>query len=393
MASGDTKTQEYLSLAANGARADLPAARGCCNTRTQDLIVDVADRIITEEETRAREDAILQDEIDEIRNNPDVADIVTTYADLQNYDTSHLTDKDIIRVLADETHDGASTYYRWSSNTQSFTYVGEAGDYYTKSQMDTLLDAKQDELTAGDNITIEDESGALVISATDTTYSAFTGTDGTAAGTAGLVPAPATTDAGKFLKADGTWDTAGGNDQSGIVKLTSADYDYPSNNPDGVALWQLSPGRYNLESADVYIDTYNKIRFSAGAQYTQTFSTGGVIWTNEGGLTSVLPTGQTFGKRYNNALVLSYGQITEYTGSDQWLIMSQNAVTNFVNSRIMQNSGAPTGSTVGTIGQLIEDTTNGKLYICTDATNPYVWEEVGAGGGYSPIISNNTLYL
>lgn len=39
---------------------------------------------------------------------------------------------------------------------------------------------------------------------------AFTGTDGTAAGTAGLVPAPATTDAGKFLKADGTWDTAGG---------------------------------------------------------------------------------------------------------------------------------------------------------------------------------------
>ena len=60
--------------------------------------------------------------------------------------------------------------------------------------------------TAGDNITITNGE----ISATDTTYSAFTGTDGTAAGTAGLVPAPATTDAGKFLKADGTWDTAGG---------------------------------------------------------------------------------------------------------------------------------------------------------------------------------------
>lgn len=42
------------------------------------------------------------------------------------------------------------------------------------------------------------------------TYSDFIGTDGTAAGAAGLVPAPATTDAGKFLKADGTWDTAGG---------------------------------------------------------------------------------------------------------------------------------------------------------------------------------------
>lgn len=380
MASGDTKTQQYLDVAAHGTRADVQ--RGCCDTRTQSLIMDVADRIITEEETRAREDQVLQNEIDEIKNSPDVADIVPTYAALQDYDISKLTDKDIIRVLTDETHDGASTYYRWSTNSQTFTYVGETGDYYTKSQVNDLLDdkqdlltagdgitieeesgalvisstgggggtsnfnqltnrpsyngvtmtgstnipevktysagtglsltgtafsidntvalktdiptvndatltitqngvskgtftandadnttieltdndttysagtnvqisaqnvisatdttysagtgldltgttfsadttvlatktdleGKQDELTAGDNVTIEDESGALVISATDTTYSNFTGTDGTAAGIAGLVPAPATTDAGKFLKADGTWDTAG----------------------------------------------------------------------------------------------------------------------------------------------------------------------------------------
>ena len=38
----------------------------------------------------------------------------------------------------------------------------------------------------------------------------FTGTDGSTAGTAGFVPAPATTDADKFLKSDGTWATAGG---------------------------------------------------------------------------------------------------------------------------------------------------------------------------------------
>lgn len=59
--------------------------------------------------------------------------------------------------------------------------------------------------TAGTNITIT----GTTISATDTTYSNFTGTDGVSAGAAGLVPAPATTDAGKFLKANGTWDTAG----------------------------------------------------------------------------------------------------------------------------------------------------------------------------------------
>ena len=65
------------------------------------------------------------------------------------------------------------------------------------------LTGKQNTLTAGTNITISEDT----ISATDTTYNNFTGTDGTAAGAAGLVPAPATADAGKFLKADGSWET------------------------------------------------------------------------------------------------------------------------------------------------------------------------------------------
>ena len=42
---------------------------------------------------------------------------------------------------------------------------------------------------------------------TDTTYSAFTGATGSAAGTAGLVPAPAAADNTKFLSGDGTWAT------------------------------------------------------------------------------------------------------------------------------------------------------------------------------------------
>ena len=40
------------------------------------------------------------------------------------------------------------------------------------------------------------------------TPTAFVGTDGTTAGAAGLVPAPATTDATKFLNADGNWEFA-----------------------------------------------------------------------------------------------------------------------------------------------------------------------------------------
>lgn len=76
----------------------------------------------------------------------------------------------------------------------------------------------QGKLSAGSNIRIS----GTTISATDTTYSAFTGTDGQTAGAAGLVPAPATTDAGKFLKSDGTWATAGGGG-GGVVSFIATD--------------------------------------------------------------------------------------------------------------------------------------------------------------------------
>lgn len=255
----------------------------------------------------------LQQQIDDLKNSPDVVDIVDTYADLQAYDTSHLGDKDIIRVLTDETHDGASSYYRWDKQTEIWTYIGsiqtaantifyanlsETGNtrhIYKNSDMtgtvsvQELLDANEDgqvilrmssaqtpenfndaylqntyvgvsdyqflfldnrnyyeydastttdtsyyyskstiqlELTAGNNITITGNT----ISATDTTYSAFTGTDGQTAGTAGLVPAPATTDAGKFLKADGTWDTAGGGGPTVVQTTGTSTTDVMSQN-------------------------------------------------------------------------------------------------------------------------------------------------------------------
>lgn len=67
----------------------------------------------------------LQEEIDTIEAGSDVTDVVGTYADLQSYDTSTLTDKDIIKVLDDETENHAQTYYRWSTSSQSFSYIGQ----------------------------------------------------------------------------------------------------------------------------------------------------------------------------------------------------------------------------------------------------------------------------
>ena len=51
----------------------------------------------------------------------------------------------------------------------------------------------------------------------------------------------------------------------------------------------------------------------------------------------------------------------------------------YADSLVLRNAGAPTSATVGTVGQLLEDTANGKLYQCTAASGgTYSWTEVGS---------------
>lgn len=113
-------------------------------------------KIEDETESRQLADSNLQSQIDSIAASSDVKDIVGTYAELQQYDTSTLGNNDIIKVLQDETQSDATTYYRWSTSAQTFTLIGEEGPYYTKSATDALLADKQDTLIAGENITISD---------------------------------------------------------------------------------------------------------------------------------------------------------------------------------------------------------------------------------------------
>ena len=92
-----------------------------------------------------------------------------------------------------------------SSNKLSADLVDDTSTthkFATAAQL-TKLDNLPTITTIGSNLTLT--SGTL--SATDTTYSAFTGADGTNAGTSGLVPAPAATDNTKYLRGDGTWQT------------------------------------------------------------------------------------------------------------------------------------------------------------------------------------------
>lgn len=137
----------------------------------------VASAVAGEAATRQNADNNLQSQIDGISASSDVKDIVGTYAELQAYDTSTLGDNDIIKVLQDEMHSDETTYYRWSTTTQTFTLIGEEGPYYTKSatdqllatkadktttytktETDNLLSGKQGTLTAGENIAIDNDT-------------------------------------------------------------------------------------------------------------------------------------------------------------------------------------------------------------------------------------------
>lgn len=139
------------------------------------------------------------------------------------------------------------------------------GSISNQTDLSDALATKQDTLTAGANIAIDADN---VISATDTTYSNFTGTDGNTGGTAGLVPAPATTDAGKFLKADGTWDTAGSGGGPTVVQTTgTSTTDVMSQNATASMVF-ADPGTDSKIKIgyNTTLDSNNSIAIGSGAQ-------------------------------------------------------------------------------------------------------------------------------
>lgn len=107
------------------------------------------DAVSQEAKTRQAEDESLQSQIDALAAASDVIDIVGSYSELQEYDTKDVHANDIIKVLQDETHDEATTYYRWVSN--SWEYIGEQGPYYTKSEADEKISEIDSRLDGIDN--------------------------------------------------------------------------------------------------------------------------------------------------------------------------------------------------------------------------------------------------
>lgn len=277
-----------------------------------------------------------------------------------------------------------STYY---TSDDSKLYVWYKNQWYEKEGT-----GGGTTYTAGENITIADG----VISATDTTYSNFTGTDGTAAGAAGLVPAPAVADAGKFLKADGTWGEAGGGG-SGVIELTTADYDWNSVSgaaPNGIAMWNMEAGIYH-NNTDQTLEFYSTNTF----RNVQVYANMSFVITshrdNDGRKSTVM---QKLTGSNNGVLFIT----SSYNGSSYSYSTQQLLSTDSIDDRLTSSStthslsakqgkvlndkitptsasGAPTTSTAGELGKIYIDTATNDAYMCVNVSgSTYTWKQITA---------------
>ena len=108
-------------------------------------------------------------------------------------------------------------YYR-SVSTKTASQQGDQVIVYKLTSSGTWTVTTREngsKVVAGTNMTSSYSNGVLTLNASD---SIFEGTDGTNAGTKGLVPAPTASDTDKYLKSDGTWATVSGGSGNYVSK-------------------------------------------------------------------------------------------------------------------------------------------------------------------------------
>ncbi len=134
----------------------------------------LSSELISEYNDRVSVDISLQNQIDTIEATQNVIDLVASYAALTEYDTTNVKNNDKIQVICDETSASQTTIYSWNNNT--WNGIGMFGPYYTKSQVEEeitraintekteresdieeLNTNKQNNLTAGDGISISND--------------------------------------------------------------------------------------------------------------------------------------------------------------------------------------------------------------------------------------------
>ena len=265
MASGDTKTEAMLNVLGNGGSGD--EFRGCCNTKTQQYILDAIDRI----------NAI---------------------------------------------QPGGSSDFN---------------DLENRPQLNSMA------MTGNTNITD------------------FVGTDGQTAGAQGLVPAPATTDADKFLKSDGTWATAGGGGGPTVVQtIGSSQTDVMSQKATSYMLFPNSnqPSRVRISTT---LDTLGDSSVAIG-------------WNAMAFGDCALALGPSAVSNVDRAIAIGYGSYGGYRSI-----------------AIGNNSNASQGNYSVALGAGAECTRNGEIYVGNSAypTSGYDGTAYRVIGGVHDAVDNH----
>lgn len=180
-----------------------------------------------------------------------------------------------------------------------------------------------------------------------------------------------------------------------IKTLTTANYNYPANNPDTVGLWLLSDGLYDIAPSTSVMIAGSEVRNpeqTLFAVYEPSGSGVAIITAlnaSPDDKSATYVVSKSDGTLYESGFILRDTMVADSltsTSAISPLSAKQGKILNEkIEGRIKTNAGAPTTSTVGTVGQLLADTTNGELYQCTavDTTSTpavYTWEEVGTEG-------------
>ncbi len=140
------------------------------NTYNKTEVDGKFDGVGAEFETLSNDILNLQTSVSDLKSVQNVVDVVPTYAALQKYDASKVETYDKIQVIADETHDGASTIYNRLGS--AWYYVGAFGtNSYTKTEVDTKLSTKADKSDTYTKTEVDEKLGGY-IKDNDTTYSA-----------------------------------------------------------------------------------------------------------------------------------------------------------------------------------------------------------------------------
>ena len=210
---------------------------------------DISAAVAVETSAREAADTNLQGQIDALVASSDVKDIVGTKADLNNYDTSTLGDNDIIKVLSDESQSNATTYYRWVAASSTFTLIGTEGPYYTKSESDTLLNAKQNTISDLSTIRSGASAGATAVQPGDLATVATSGSYNDLSDT----PSGIVTDA-NYVHTDNNFTTAFKNKLNGIATGAEVNVNADWNATTGDAQILNKPSLATVATTGAYSD-------------------------------------------------------------------------------------------------------------------------------------------